>query len=264
MLSSMQKWYNAIGQSILLIGIIHLQACLGKDLDVDEGDGSSPAKKEKPVEPGPSGPTLDQLIKLTNDLIQERKNNNEPVDALEPTLPNVLGALKQGTLGINDKFDESGNKRINNNASSWSTLLTFVAECPQLSESLQLQYLQYAKAQGGDFKVLSSWGASLLHMFVIYHDPDSLQWALENTAAKEMINKKDNASETPLEMAVAHAVSAEQSTSGKLQKSLQVLEILLLQNPSQPIDFKRKVQSAESTVGAATQTRALLRKHGKL
>ena len=260
----MQKWCNAIGQDILLIGIICLQACAFDNFNVDERD-PAPDKKEKQVEPNPSVPTLDKLIELTNDLIQARKNNNESVNQLEPTLPNVLGNIKRGALDINDRFGPEGSKLVKD-AKPWFTLLTFVAECPQLSESLRLQCLQYAKAQRGDFKVFGSQGGSLLHSLIVDPDPAALKWMLEHTEARALINTRstDSYQETPLEMAVFWAVNSEQYSPGKLEKRLQIVELLLLQRPIQPIDFERKVRNAESRVGAATQTRALLHTYGKL
>ena len=265
----MKNWHNITGQGLLLIGTILVQACLKGNPEADPGASNTKTpdnQLKKPDKPVSKPPTLEELMQQTADLIQARSAKGEKVNELTSKLTNALKHLQNGNLGINDKFDATGKKLGAGDNSSWSTLLTFVSSCPQVSQPLRLQYLRYAKAQGGDFKVFGEYGRSLPHLLVTYRDPDALKWVLEHTAAKGLITALSTGSgkETPLELAVSLAVSSEQYDPEQLAEHLKVVEVLLQQAPNQTIDAEQKIRNAESKVGAAKQTRALLQKYGKL
>jgi hypothetical protein len=116
----------------------------------------------------------------------------------------VLQSLKDGTMGIDDAFVRSGanggrkcskqDKWDRNNTLSkpeeWQTFLIHIVEFGCTPGDF-IPYLEYAKAQGADFKVWDMYGRSLLHLLVESSDQGveaALAWLLDNTNAKDLIN----------------------------------------------------------------------------
>jgi hypothetical protein len=117
----------------------------------------------------------------------------------------VLQSLKDGTMDINDAFIRSGadggtkcNKQYEWDSSAsvgkpadWQTFLIHIVEFG-CTPGAHIPYLEYAKAQGADFKVWDMYGRSLLHLLVDASNggnaEEVLAWLLDNTNAKDLIN----------------------------------------------------------------------------
>jgi hypothetical protein len=117
----------------------------------------------------------------------------------------VLQSLKDGTMDINDAFIRSGadggtkcNKQykwepynMGSKPAEWQTFLIHIVEYGCTPGDC-IPYLEYAKAQGADFKVWDMYGRSLLHLLVNFPNRGVeavLAWLLDNTDAKDLINE---------------------------------------------------------------------------
>lgn len=159
-------------------------------------------------------------------------------DAGHQAFKRVLQSLKDGTMGINDAFVRSGanggrkcSKQYQwdqHNAQSkpeeWQTFLIHIVEAGCTPGDF-IPYLEYAKAQGADFKVWDMYGRSLLHLLVDSSNQGveaALTWLLDNTNAKDLIYAPAREEGDP----------AKQSSCGAPQSSDSALQAILKRHGS--------------------------------
>ena len=159
----------------------------------------TPADEPKHQEPNPPGPTIDELIAQLKATIANREKAGTVTDG-HKNLLHGLESIKNSSAKPTEKFvykyPDGGVHKL--------TLPNLGAHAPGLSSEIRIKLFEYAKAQGGDFKALTPWGESILHLLVKCVDVTSLSWLLQHTNAEELITTKttDHDKATPLKMAV--------------------------------------------------------------
>jgi hypothetical protein len=169
----------------LLLCILFVQACGGgKTSNVSSPKNENPKgehrdPKEEPIDPKAEDPAsgIDLIIKLAAKSENDKKANIEKFRA-------ALQGLKDGTKKIDDKFDSEDHN-----------FLVYVVECLLKMPYLEyVSYLEYAKAQKANFKVIDKYNRSLLEIIVTHHDAklsnDLLKWLFSNTNIAEVVTHR--------------------------------------------------------------------------
>lgn len=138
-------------------------------------------------------------------LIAQHEAGMDRDDEGHKVFKRVLQSLKDGAMGIDDAFVRSGanggrkcskqykwdTSNYQSRPEEWQTFLIHIVEFGCTPGDC-IPYLEYAKAQGADFKVWDMYGRSLLHLLLDFSGRDNIEavlaWLLDNTDAKDLIN----------------------------------------------------------------------------